>query len=385
MTIGIDASNIRNGGGITHLKSLLAHIEPATYSSHNFVIWSSQATLTLLPEYSFLTKKTHAFLNKSTLYTFLFQLFFLKKEAKDCDLIFVPGGTFISSFRPFVTLSQNMLPFEKEEAKAYGLKMRLRLKILYYTQSYTFKKANGLIFLSEYARNYILNKTHIEKRSTTLIPHGVDIAFQMPPRPQKKPNEYDTSSPFELLYISYISIYKHQWNIAEAVCQLHLEGIPIKLKLIGSVLDSFEKLETIMKNYPNFKECIDYKGGMPHEALPFEYQTADAFVFGSSCENLPIILLEAMKAGLPIASSNYGPMSEIMGASAIYFNPKKVSSIKNALYILFHNTELRQQIAHQAYHIGNTYCWKNCSERSISYLLEVAENYKSKKTVLCVE
>ena len=378
MIIGIDASNIREGGGVTHLKALLEHVNTSNTGFSAIVLWSSQATLNQFPDYPFLKKKTHFLLNKSTLYTFLFQLFYLKKEAKDCEVIFVPGGTFISRFRPFVTMSQNMLPFEKEEAKAYDLKMRWRLKILYYTQSYTFKRANGLIFLTQYARNYITQILKKGNTSSTIIPHGVHNSFQLAPRVQKNATAYSRDTPFEFLYVSYITVYKHQWNIAEAVCQLHQKGVPIKLKLIGSVLDSFEKLQAVLESYPNSKECIEYIGAIPHQDLSFHYHTADAFVFGSTCENLPIILLEAMNAGLPIASSNYGPMGELLGSSAVYFNPKKVASVKSALQILFENHELRQLIASNVYNKGVLYSWQYCANKTFKYIVDTAIAYKTK-------
>lgn len=50
--------------------------------------------------------------------------------------------------------------------------------------------------------------------------------------------------------------------------------------------------------------CINYMGLIDHDKLTDIYKNADGFVFASSCENQPIILLEAMAAGLPIACSN---------------------------------------------------------------------------------
>ena len=222
MIVGIDASNIREGGGLTHLIALLQNTEETTTDIDKIIVWSSNATLDKIPSSKKIEKVSHSFLNKSTLFTFIYQFFYLKKSAKkrNCKVIFAPGGTFISSFRPFVTMSQNMLPFEWEEAQYYGWKMRLRLKILHYTQTYSFKRANGLIFLTNYAKNYITKAISL-KKSSTIIPHGVNPAFRSAPRKQNAPSFYNHEKPFEFLYVSYVTVYKHQWVIAEAVCQLH--------------------------------------------------------------------------------------------------------------------------------------------------------------------
>ncbi len=377
MIVGIDASNIREGGGLTHLIALLQNTEETTTDIDKIIVWSSNATLDKILSSKKIEKVSHSFLNKSTLFTFIYQFFYLKKSAKkrNCKVIFAPGGTFISSFRPFVTMSQNMLPFEWEEAQYYGWKMRLRLKILHYTQTYSFKRANGLIFLTNYAKNYITKAISL-KKSSTIIPHGVNPAFRAAPRKQNAPSFYNHEKPFEFLYVSYVTVYKHQWVIAEAVCQLHQNGLPIKLKLIGSVLDSFEKVQQVLDNYPNSNECIEYIAGLPHSQLIEHYHQADAFVFGSTCENMPIILIEAMSAGLPIASSYYGPMEEVLEYAAFYFNPREVKDCKMVLENLFNNPEARRLGALTVFNQTKKYTWVNCATDTFKYLVEVANNYK---------
>jgi len=380
MIIGIDASNIREGGGLTHLKAILQFANPSKSGFSKIIVWSSDATLKQLIEAPFIEKKSHPYLNKSTLFTFLFQFLFLKKEAKksQCDAVFAPGGTFISAFRPFVTMSQNMLPFEIEESKHYNLKMRIRLAILFFTQSFAFKKANGMIFLTNYAKSYITSKIKIDPSKTVKIPHGVSTAFQKQPRLQQEPAAYHADHLFEFLYVSYVTIYKHQWQIAEAVCQLHQEGYPVKVKLIGSILDSYEKVTTVLNKYPNSNACITFIPGLPHHELSKEYHEAAAFVFGSSCENMPIILIEAMSAGLPIVSSNSGPMKEVLGDAGLYFDPRNLASIKSALLNCFQNKTLRTEMAQKSFQKTLAYSWENCAKDTFDYLVKIANLYPKK-------
>ena len=379
MIIGIDASNIRTGGGLTHLKAILESVDPAVSGFSKIVLWSSCLTLDQIPDYPFLEKQTHSFLNRSNLFSVLFQFVLLKKEVKSkkCVLVFAPGGTFVSSFRPFVTMSQNMLPFEDEEAKHYELKKRIRLKLLFFLQSFAFKKANGLIFLTHYAKKNISKRIDLKAAVVkTIIPHGFSPLFQLEPREQLKPSNYTYNKPFKFLYVSYVTVYKHQWNIAEAVCQMHQEGYTFKLKLIGSVWDSFDKVKLVLDKYPNSGACIEYIAGLPHNELIAHYHNSDAFVFGSTCENMPIILIEAMSAGLPIASSNYGPMEEVLENSAIYFDPRKVEEIKNALRLIFEDNENRSIIASSLFKKTQDYTWENCANETFSFLVKVAKEYK---------
>ena len=50
MILGIDASNIRGGGGITHLVELLKAAHPAQHGFGKVVVWSGQETLSKIEE-----------------------------------------------------------------------------------------------------------------------------------------------------------------------------------------------------------------------------------------------------------------------------------------------------------------------------------------------
>lgn len=157
MILGIDATNIRTGGGLTHLKEILNEVDLSSLNFEKILVWSNQKTLDELPNNDWLIKMTHPWLNKSNILSFIYQILLLSNSAKKnkCNLIFVPGGSFLGSFRPIVSMSRNMLPFEKEERDRFGWKKRLKLSILKYLQSYTFKKSSGVIFLTGYAKDTI--------------------------------------------------------------------------------------------------------------------------------------------------------------------------------------------------------------------------------------
>ena len=56
MRIGIDASNLRGGGGITHLVALLSHVDVADAEFERVVVWGARDVLRRLPERCWLVK-----------------------------------------------------------------------------------------------------------------------------------------------------------------------------------------------------------------------------------------------------------------------------------------------------------------------------------------
>lgn len=378
ISIGIDASNIRSGGGLTHLKEILEHADPVTFDIDKIIVWSSTKTLKCLPESPWLIKETHFLLNRSPIFSFLYQITLLPLRARtafNCNLLFVPGGTFLGRYKKIVSLSQNMLPFEPEEIDRFeSWKSRIRLRMLYHTQRRTFNKSNAVIFLTIYAQRNI--SVHLSnKNKSTVIPHGINPDFLSEPKLQMDMSAYSKKNPFKLLYVSIITAYKHQWNVSKAVLKLSIEGYPVSLELVGgNTKVSLDKLNMVLDLDVN--KAIDYKGMIPYQELSNVYKNADGFIFASSCENMPIILIEAMSAGLPIASSNMGPMPEVLSDSAIYFDPLDVDSIYDRLKLYLDSKSIRSENAIKSYSKSKNFTWKNCSDATFGFLSEIAKTDK---------
>ena len=62
--LGVDASNLRQGGGRTHLIELLKHANPTKHGFSKIIVWGSMATLNLLSENEWLIKINHIYLKK---------------------------------------------------------------------------------------------------------------------------------------------------------------------------------------------------------------------------------------------------------------------------------------------------------------------------------
>jgi glycosyltransferase involved in cell wall biosynthesis len=101
---------------------------------------------------------------------------------------------------------------------------------------------------------------------------------------------------------------------------------------------------------------------MSHEELIKILCVSDIFLFASSCENMPVTLLEGMAAGLPIICSNRGPMPEILQDGGLYFNPENVESISNALKNILDDLELYKKLASRSKNLANQFTWEKCAD-----------------------
>jgi glycosyltransferase involved in cell wall biosynthesis len=380
MRLGIDASNIRAGGGVTHLVELLRASDPSGYGFEQVTVWGGATTLRQIEDRHWLRKVHEPMLDRGLPWRIYWQRVILDRVAlkERCRLFFVPGGTYTGMFRPFVTMSQNMLPFEWTEARRYGLSwMVFRCVLLRKVQSRTFRRADGVIFLSNYARDLITKKLGHLSGEVVVTPHGVNKVFFLPPRVQGDISSYSSKNPFSILYVSTIDEYKHQWHVAEAVGKLRAEGLPVQLNLVGPAYPaSLKRLRQALRRLDPREAFLFYRGQFPYSEVSNWYRSADLFVFASSCENMPNILLEAMASGLPIACSNRGAMPEVLEGNGLYFDPEKPQQIAVALQTLIENKCLRENYAWGAFTKAQTYSWQKCAQETFTFIAKVAKKHQ---------
>jgi glycosyltransferase involved in cell wall biosynthesis len=121
---------------------------------------------------------------------------------------------------------------------------------------------------------------------------------------------------------------------------------------------------------------VSWHKGVPQHEVANYYHAADGFIFASTCENMPNILIEAMASGLPIACSSYGPMPEFLKDGGVYMDPEKISEIEAVLEKMILSAELRERISAISYSESQNFNWNKCANETFSFLYEVVDNNK---------
>ena len=380
MILGIDASNLGPGGSMTHLTNLLAVARPAAHGIGRVRVWGGSANLARLPERPWLEKVALPELDGGLLRRLLWQRFGLPALAREgCDVLFVPGGNARpGGFHPLVTMSRNMLPFAWPELRRYGASyMTARLLLLRFGQSRTFAHADGLIFLTGYARQAVGRVARLPAR-VTVIPHGVEERFRLAPRPARPLAECSAERPLRALYVSIVDVYKHQDHVARAVHALRAEGLPLAIDFVGpAYAPALARFQATLGELDPSGHALRYVGAMPFAKLHELYADAELFVFASSCENMPNVLLEGMAAGLPIACSNRGPMPEVLGGAGVLFDPERPAEIAAALRRLAEDAALRSRLAAAASARAREFSWQRCAEDTLAFIARVANEARS--------
>jgi len=376
LIVGIDAANLRRGGGRTHLIELLRAAQPRDHQIDRVIVWASQETLDLLEDRDWLVKRNPEALNAGLLRRSLWQRYGLSKaaHAEECDVLFVPGGSFAGNFHPIVTMSQNLLPFELSELKRYGWSLiAIKYLLLRRIQIKSFQRSDGIIFLSEYAKIAVQRATGKLRGTLAVIPHGLNCRFSQPPRAQHAISTYSKDYPLRIVYVSIVDQYKHQWVVVEAIGQLRARtSWPLVLDLVGpNYPPALARLNSALDRWDPARDWVIYHGTVPYQHLHGIYKNADIGLFASSCETFGIILLETMAAGLPIACSDRGPMPEVLGEAGLYFDPMSPKDIEQVLELLVSSPQLREKFSRMSYSRSQAYTWERCAVQTFRFLYNV--------------
>ena len=136
-------------------------------------------------------------------------------------------------------------------------------------QKRTYRKADGLIFLSNYAKQTVEQITGTLKH-TEVIPHGLNKRFLKPYNYNTKSIEKcTTKEPFRILYVSIIDAYKHQWHVVKGISKIRQRtNWPLVLELVGPAYPpSMRRLKKTIDLYDPDSEWVKYYGSVPYEQI----------------------------------------------------------------------------------------------------------------------
>lgn len=229
-----------------------------------------------------------------------------------------------------------------------------RFKMLHYSLVLFWKKivknSAKVICASKSIQDLVLR---VEKSADTeLIPNGINLKKFSPYEVKKK----------QILFVSRMFERKGVQYFLNALQGLN-HCFQVYIVGDGPYLENLKKLSEQLGLNVFFLGYVDNNSII----LKNLYETSMIFVFTSESENFPIVLLEAMTAGLAIITTNETGCSEVTGDTAILVQPKDSAAIRTALVKLMDDEELCLKIGMAARHrVVEKFSWEASVEKHIS-------------------
>jgi glycosyltransferase involved in cell wall biosynthesis len=140
----------------------------------------------------------------------------------------------------------------------------------------------------------------------------------------------------------------------------HQQRIPHKLILAGPNIG--------YKIPRDFKDEVCFLGYVEEKEKWELLRNADVFAFPSFYEGFGIPVLEAQKVGTAVVCSDTSSLPEIVGDSALMFNPYHFHEIAKAIYKIISDKQLKEELIRKGFENVKNYSWKKTTEETIKII-----------------
>ncbi len=312
----------------------------------------------------------------------------LPKAAKEegCDILHCTSNTApISLGMPLITTLHDIIYMESISIFKKGGTWYQKIGNLYrrFVVPRVVKKSDSIITVSKYEKNRIAEFFKIPESDSRLIAiyNGVTEYF----RKIDKQDELDRvkqlySLPDNFLFfLGNTDPKKNTPGVLKAFSN-YLKNTNDDMHLV--MLDFEESALTKILNDIGDNELrsrIILTGYVINTDLPAIYNLCNIFLYPSLRESFGIPMLEAMRCGVPVITSNTSSMPEVSGGAAYIVDPYKPEEITNAIITLLNNKELREELVRKGFERSQKFSWKNMAKEVLELYKSVYAKHQSRK------
>ena len=230
-------------------------------------------------------------------------------------------------------------------------------------------RCDGMIVLSS---EWLEIKEITHKSKIILLKNSINLANYLElERSRKKQNEK-----VRIIFLGHIGIEKGIVDLIQAVKFLHDKGISgFEVGIYGEDLHpgELEQAKELVKSLELDNLILFYKPIFGDKKVEV-FRDADIFMLPSHHEGLPISVIEAMAAGLPVIATRVGGIPDLIdnSKSGILVNSKTPLDLANAMITLIDNEQLRNSYGLEGRKkASENHDVENYVERLVSFYQEV--------------
>lgn len=376
MHVLVNGTSARLGGGITVLRNLLPAFAAEDGGRHRYtVVALDEVARVLDPGHPRI--RVVPFRHKGMAGRLFWEQISLPARATSgrADVLLSPANLgVLGAPLPQVLMFQNMAPFDPSVCSRADGALYRRLSLLKWLGIASAHAVKKLVFISRFAQRSILPQLGVSALRSECIYLGSDPSFR-PAALERAPStlaRLDVRRPY-VLTVSNFYLYKNFVQLVRGFARSRAQlPADVTLVIAGAEHDAAYAArvrQTVEQEAVG--TSVRLLGQVPYEDLPALYAAASLFVFPSSCENFPNILVEGMASGAPTLASKLGPMPEIAGDGAAYFDPFDPDDIARCIVEAWKSPELRERLRAAGMAQAAKYRWSDTA-RSLLGVLEAA-------------
>lgn len=285
-------------------------------------------------------------------------------DRQKLDLVHYPHWNIpVRAKTPFVvTIHDLILLQDPNSARAttlgpigYAIKRAGYKKVL----RHAMEKSKAIIAVSDYVKSSILERFNVPEKKISVIYEGVSST----PRLNDSTTPRLPVPPPYFLYVGSAYPHKNLESLLHAFSFLVKKYPQVKLVLVGQEDIFYRALKKELEEIDIDQHAVVFTGFVPDDLLGELYANASLYVFPSRHEGFGLPPLEAMGHGVPVVSSNRGPLPEVLGDAAVYFNPDDIEEMVAVMERTLQNQSLREELRQKGTARVKRYSWATMASR----------------------
>ena len=224
----------------------------------------------------------------------------------------------------------------------------------------TIKEADHIVCISECTKRDLISMTNVNPSKVSCIHLGIDLPDEQCGYPfgaQKIQRPY-------LLYVGARTPYKNFSTLLTAYAASTRLVRDFDLVVVGGGSLTHKELAMLDKLHLSLERviCADT---LTYSINSF-YQYASAFIYPSLYEGFGLPPLEAMANGCPVISSNAGPLPEVNGRAAEYFDPSLGDDLCLAIERVVYDNIRAKELQNLGFEQIKKYSWERCAKETVN-------------------
>lgn len=185
-------------------------------------------------------------------------------------------------------------------------------------------QADALVSISRFNVDFIREKfPFLVPEKITVIPLG------LPPLERQAPQRYCRSGPLRILNVGRLYIHKAQHHLIDACAILAARGRDFRCDIVGEGQKQAFLEKRIRQHH--LEDKVRLLGPKFHHEVLALYGETDLFVLCSITEGMPLVLMEAMRAGVPVVAPAITAIPELIGDGGVLVPPADPLALANAI------------------------------------------------------
>jgi glycosyltransferase involved in cell wall biosynthesis len=237
---------------------------------------------------------------------------------------------------------------------------------------YSINKADHIIAISNQTKADIMKYYKVPDEKITVTYLSADSSLQRASMEEIEATKARYNLPNQyFLYVGTLEPRKNIPYMLEAFSKAKEKyQIPHKLVIVGKKGWKYESIfQTIERN--KLENDIIFTGYINDEDLPAIYSGASIFLFPSLYEGFGLPVLEAMKCGVPVITTNVSSLPEVAGDAGILIPLDDVGYFANQIFELINDDDKWKHYSQLSLTRAGQFSWDRTAQETIDVYKKV--------------